>query len=79
MSLTIPLFHDEAALIFWSRVEDHVAGLVELDVALLPDLRPDLLDLDGSAVNLRDLLTLLPHPGLEPGDLTRVELGVGRN
>ena len=66
----LPFRSGRFTFLFRFRVINDITGFVEHGLALGTDLSPDLLDSDGSAVNLRHLLALLPGPRLEARDLT---------
>ena len=72
-----PAFGGGVTLLRGRGTELDLASLVQLDLALLSDLRLDLLDLDGGALHLGHLLALLPDAGLEPSHLARVQLRGG--
>ena len=74
-----PAFGGGVTLLRGRGTELDLAGLVQLNLALLSDLRLDLLDLDGGALHLGHLLALLPDAGLEPRHLARVKLRGGRD
>lgn len=72
-----PAFGGGVTLLRGRGTELDLASLVQLDLALLSDLRLDLLDLDGGALHLGHLLALLPDAGLEPSHLARIQLRGG--
>ena len=74
-----PAFGGGVTLLCGRGTELDLASLVQLHLALVSDLRLDLLDLDGGALHLGHLLALLPDAGLEPRHLARVKLRGGRD
>lgn len=72
-----PAFGGGVTLLRGRGTELDLASFVQLDLALLSDLRLDLLDLDGGALHLGHLLALLPDAGLEPSHLARIQLRGG--
>ena len=72
-----PAFGGGVTLLRGRGTELDLASFVQLDLALLSDLRLDLLDLDGGALHLGHFLALLPDAGLEPSHLARIQLRGG--
>ena len=65
MNINLPCRGGSFTLLFRLRVVSDLTGFIQQGFTPLTDLSPDLLDRDGSTLNLRHLLALLPDPGLE--------------